>query len=390
MSLDASAAASLGTVRVVGTGLLGTSIALGLRACGVRVVLADPSPTALALARDVGAGEIDDGSVVADLVVVAAPPDVTAGVVAGELAARPGATVTDVASVKTGIVDALAAAGADLDRYVGGHPMAGRERSGPIAARADLFLGRPGWSARRRGPSSPGGRRPGLVRALGATPMTLTPRRTTRRSPSSRTCRRWRPASSPPGCGAPDTAVALAGQGLRDVTRIAGSDATLWAQILAANAEPVLGVLQQLHDDLGRVIRALTALTGTGPDDGARAALARLVEDGRAGRERIPGKHGAAPTRSRWSPCCCRTGRGRWRGSSPTSATPGSTSRSSPEHSPGQPVGLAGIWVLPRSGGSGPGPHRAGLARRRLTGNHPAPRAGPTRPGGTAPAARTR
>ena len=63
MSLDAAAAGRLGTVRVVGTGLLGASVALGLRAGGARVLLSDTSPTALALARDVGAGEVDTGEV---------------------------------------------------------------------------------------------------------------------------------------------------------------------------------------------------------------------------------------------------------------------------------------------------------------------------------------
>ena len=136
-------AAGLGPVRIVGTGLLGTSIGLKLRELGVRVLLSDPSPTSLALARDVGAGEIDPGDVPVTLVVVGAPPDVTASVVVAELARHPEATVTDVASVKAGIWAAVQAGGADLSRYVGGHPMAGRERSGPVAARADLFLGRP-------------------------------------------------------------------------------------------------------------------------------------------------------------------------------------------------------------------------------------------------------
>ena len=67
-------------MRVVGTGLLGASVGLGLSASGARVLLADVSPTALALARDLGAGTPDRrGSRRAvDLVVVAAPPDVTA------------------------------------------------------------------------------------------------------------------------------------------------------------------------------------------------------------------------------------------------------------------------------------------------------------------------
>ena len=67
----------------------------------------------------------------------------TAAVVAGELAAFPDAIVTDVASVKAGILDALRDVGADVSRYIGSHPLAGRERGGPLAARADLFAGRP-------------------------------------------------------------------------------------------------------------------------------------------------------------------------------------------------------------------------------------------------------
>src|SRR5689334_16386774 len=148
--------AGLDTVRIVGTGLLGTSIGLKLRELGVRVLLSDPSPTALALARDVGAGELDPGGVPVALVVIGAPPDVTASVVVAELARHPEATVTDVASVKAGIWAAVQQSGAEIGRYVGGHPMAGRERTGPVAARADLFLGRP-WVVCPAGPGEAGG-----------------------------------------------------------------------------------------------------------------------------------------------------------------------------------------------------------------------------------------
>jgi prephenate dehydrogenase len=74
---------------------------------------------------------------------VASAPESTAPIVARELAAFPGAFVTDVASVKAEILEQLRATGADLTRYVGGHPMAGRERGGAIAASGDLFIGRP-------------------------------------------------------------------------------------------------------------------------------------------------------------------------------------------------------------------------------------------------------
>jgi len=116
-----------GQVRVVGAGLLGTSVALGLRARGVDVILADASPTHVAIATDLGAGRPARPGDDPRLIVVAVPPDVTARVVADELAAFPEAIVTDVASVKAGILDELTGAGADVSRYIGSHPLAGRE-----------------------------------------------------------------------------------------------------------------------------------------------------------------------------------------------------------------------------------------------------------------------
>ena len=294
MSLDPAAAADLGTVRIVGTGLLGTSVGLGLSGMGVRVLLHDPSPTALALARDVGAGEPDPGGVPVDLVVVGAPPDVTAAVVTAELAAHPEAVVTDVASVK----GAIAVAMRDVrgaDRYVGGHPMAGRERSGPTAARADLFLGRPwvvcGTDRQRCEPVRM------LAIALGASPVFM---------PAAEHDEAVALISHVPQLAASlvaarlvkaaDPAVGLAGQGLRDVTRIADSDPMLWAQILSANAGPVTGVLKDLRTDLDGLITALDALAADATL-GGRAAIAQVIHNGREGRERIPGKHGEPQTR---------------------------------------------------------------------------------------------
>src|SRR5690606_22325763 len=93
----------------------------------------------------------------------------------------------------------------------------------------------------------------------------------------------------------PDAAVALAGQGIRDVTRIAASDPRLWTQILAGNAEAVRAALSHLCDELVEVIEALDTLV-EGDGVGAREVLARVVSHGNAGHARIPGKHGAAPT----------------------------------------------------------------------------------------------
>ena len=137
--------ATRGPVLVVGTGLLGTSLALALTAAGIQVQLSDSSPTSLALARDMGAGRVRaDGDAEPRMVVVATPPDVAASVVVRELDAHPGAVVTDVASVKNRVAAEVRARGGEgARRYVGSHPMAGRERSGAAAADSDLFAGRP-------------------------------------------------------------------------------------------------------------------------------------------------------------------------------------------------------------------------------------------------------
>jgi prephenate dehydrogenase len=139
----------LRTVLVVGTGLIGTSAALALRKRGVRVLLADRDPGAVRLARELGAGEEWDSaaqpSEQVDLAIVAVPP----AHVATELLALQtlGAArfYTDVASVKAEPIHRAVQLGCDLGSYVASHPLAGREKSGPGAARDDLFLGRP-WA----------------------------------------------------------------------------------------------------------------------------------------------------------------------------------------------------------------------------------------------------
>lgn len=293
--------ATTGPVRVVGTGLLGASVGLALTQHGVDVQLDDPSRTALALARDVGAGTpVDASSPPPALVVVAAPPDVTADAVGRALADHPHAVVTDVASVKGHVLAELRTSGADLSRYVGSHPMAGRERSGPSAAVPDLFLGRP-WVITDSGES----RDSALLAVrhlavdLGAVPVVMDAAEHDAavavvshvpQLASSLVAARLRDAEA--------AALGLAGQGLRDVTRLAASDPALWTSILAANAAAVRDVLVALRDDLDVVVGALDlAAAATGPEDvelGALATIARTIADGGAGAARIPGKHGGA------------------------------------------------------------------------------------------------
>jgi prephenate dehydrogenase len=297
-----AATASAGRqVRIVGTGLIGASLGIALSRVGFLVSLDDPSPTAAALARDLGAGVLAvDTEAVPDVVVVAAPPDVAADVVAAELSRWPDAVVTDAASVKGAVLTALQDRGADLSRYVGSHPMAGREKSGAMAAQGDLFEGRswvvaPGPRASARAIDTV--RK--IAEAAGSVVLIMTPDEHDAavaavshvpQIAASLVASRLRDL--------PSGAVALSGQGIRDVTRIAASDPGMWTQILAGNAPAIRGVLESLAEELDAVLVALRHLESNadGGSVGARAVLARAVAHGNTGHALIPGKHGAAPT----------------------------------------------------------------------------------------------
>jgi prephenate dehydrogenase len=87
---------------------------------------------------------------------------------------------------------------------------------------------------------------------------------------------------------APDLSLSLAGQGVRDTTRIAHSDPALWVQILGANSAPVVEVLDALAADLAEAAEALRDQDAAG----ARRLLAETILRGNVGVERLPGKHG--------------------------------------------------------------------------------------------------
>jgi len=279
-----------GTVRIVGAGLLGASIGLALRAKGVDVVLSDTSPAQLRLAIDYGAGRAAQDDDAPALIVVSVPPDVTADVIAAELAHFPDAVVTDVASVKLEPFRTLKERGVDITRYIGSHPLAGRERGGAISARADLFIGRP-WVVCRDEETRAIDL--ALVEALaldvGAMPLEMTPEE----HDSSVALTSHVPqvvASLLAGrfAKADEGTLRLAGQGVRDTTRIAASAPELWVQILGANAQPVVEILDALADDLREVSDALRAPA----EPGARRVVAEAIRQGNDGVERLPGKHG--------------------------------------------------------------------------------------------------
>jgi prephenate dehydrogenase len=289
-----------GPVVVIGTGLLGASIGLGLRGRGVPVFLSDPSPTNQAVAVDIGAGLPLGGlgSETPELVVVAAPPDVTADVVSNALADYPDSVVVDISSVKAAILAELRGRGADLSRYVGTHPMAGREKSGPVAARGELFTSMP-WVVCPSEHSSAAAVQ--VARALAADLGAIVSQFTADEHDEAVAMVSHLPqvmSSLLAGRlqGTPLHALSLAGNGLRDVTRIAASDPTLWVQILGGNARKVVEILYGVREDLNRLIGTLEDPLAPG----ARLDLAQLISEGNAGQSRIPGKHGGPPQAYSW------------------------------------------------------------------------------------------
>ncbi len=295
------ALATKGPVLIWGTGLIGTSVALALRAGYVEVYLRDTSPTSLSLAADMGAGTpvIEVGDPRPELVVVATPPDVAAECVLEALAEYPGAVVTDVASVKSSVELTVEQQGTEteLPRYVGSHPMAGRSRSGASYAVADLFYGQP-WVIVPTPKSDPAAVLTvrNLAVDLGAIPIDMEPEDHDRavayvshvpQLVSSLLAGRLLEADS--------HALDLAGQGLRDTTRIAASDPRLWTAIIAGNAEPIARILDDLGDDMTHLTERLRRYTEGQP--GAVAAISEVMTAGNRGRSRIPGKHGGAQRR---------------------------------------------------------------------------------------------
>jgi prephenate dehydrogenase len=276
---------SLPPTLVVGCGLIGTSVALALREHGIDVHLDDRDPDHLAAAVERGAGSADPVHDPA-LVVVAVPPRATAAAVREALETYPAAVVTDVASVK-GSVAREVAGGAGLDRYVGSHPMAGSERSGPLAASARLFEGRP-WVITPAADATDAAVR--LVEEvavmLGAVP-TVMDADTHDRAVAlvSHVPQVLSTLTAARLVDAPPAHLALAGQGLRDVTRVAGSDPALWRDIITTNAEEIGAVLSAVRDDLDTLIDALRD----------RDVVGGVLEAGRVGTRAIPGKHGGEP-----------------------------------------------------------------------------------------------
>lgn len=282
---------------VVGTGLIGTSVALALTGRGVDTYLLDRDPEAALTAAGTGAGTAGRPGSAVDLAVIAVPPRHTAAVLAEAQQSGLARYFTDVASVKAGPLREAAERDCDLTRYVGGHPMAGSERSGPLAARADLFHGKP-WVLTPSAHSSDEAVRSvlELVDACGARPQLMAhaehDRAVALTSHAPHLVSSLLAARLLDG---DESQLRVAGQGLRDTTRIAGGDSGLWSDILGSNAAAVADVLTELALDLHVVLEALRDLGDDDPQARRRGSteLTAALVRGARGHSRIPARRPA-------------------------------------------------------------------------------------------------
>ncbi|NNG19142.1 prephenate dehydrogenase [Naumannella sp. ID2617S] len=279
----------LGPVLVIGAGLVGASIGCALTAAGVEVHLRDAIPSHAQVAAGLGAGSaepVDPEQV--ELVIVAVPPRALAPVVSAALDEFANAVVTDVGSVKGTVLSELSARGLELRRYVGSHPMAGSHLAGPVTARADLFTDRT-WVVTPHDTATPGSVATvtELAELCGASVVQMPAAEHDLAVAAVSHLPHAVSALVAAGLTEVDPAhLALAGQGVRDVTRIAGGDPALWDQILSANAPAVAAQLATLAERLEELSRRLSV----------RQPVTDLLEQGVAGTREIPGKHGRAAT----------------------------------------------------------------------------------------------
>jgi prephenate dehydrogenase len=275
-----------GPIKVIGCGLIGTSIALRLKEDGLELILADSNKKNLDLASDL----LGAKGVSADpaLILIAVPPEQVFEVAKGEFAKHPKATFIDVSGIKSKLMNDVDGFPELSQNYVSVHPMAGRETSGPQSARSDLFKSR-AWiiskSAKSSSESVAVARELGLL--LGSTIYELDA--DTHDSVIASISHLPQILSSALGAslsGVGADELNLAGQGLRDVSRLADSDPDLWCGLLIGNSKEILPKISEVINRLSNLAAAL--------EKNDQSSVIEFLTEGREGRNRIPGKHGLA------------------------------------------------------------------------------------------------
>ena len=273
----------INSVRIIGSGLIGTSIALALSGRGISIQMLDKDPKAQKLATDlVGGKDLEDP----DLIIVSASIDQNLTLIIDALKENPRSIVMDVASVKSNLLPEVAKLSGNTSNFISTHPMAGREVSGAQSARSDLFQGR-AWIGISSNQTSERAKNylDQLVGVCGASLYWLSAQ------DHDETMAAISHLPQILSTGLAYTldkegvnSLNLAGQGLRDVLRLAGSNPKLWSELLVANKEALKKYLQSINATIELITESLV--------NSDLKMLEEIFTVGNKIYSSIPGKHG--------------------------------------------------------------------------------------------------
>ena len=256
---------------LIGIGLIASSIARAAREHGLAETIVCASPDADHRREAVALGLVeeafaDNAEAVrgADLVILCTPPGVM-GDVAREIAAdlAEGVILSDVGSVKQGVIDAVAPHLPDHVRFVPAHPIAGTENSGPAAGFASLFRGR--WcvvTPNGHADAESVARLSAFWTAMGAEVEEMDARHhdqvlaITSHIPHLIAYNIVGTADDLETVTKSEV-IKFSAAGFRDFTRIAASDPTMWRDVFLNNREAVLEMLARFSEDLASLQRAI-------------------------------------------------------------------------------------------------------------------------------------
>lgn len=272
---------------VIGAGLIGTSIALGAKRIGSEVELIDADGRAEALANDLASGQkVRDP----DLVVVATPTTALKAVIERFKNIYPKSTFIDIGSTKTKVELDVKENLEFAKRFCPTHPMAGRELDGAEAAQSDLFEGK-SWIITPLAVTSENSKALArkLIESLGARVIEMSVAdHDAAVATISHLPQIISSLLAAQLIGKPTEYLALAGSGVLDTTRIAGSNPDLWREILNLNKDALLPLLKNFQKDLSTLIETFD--------------VERVLNEGRKGRQSLPGKHRSASRNYQYLP----------------------------------------------------------------------------------------
>jgi prephenate dehydrogenase len=271
-------------IRIVGAGLIGTSVGLRLKAVGAAIEIVDSDPIAMKLSADLVKSQ---PLTQPDLIIVAVPISVNTETVIDQINRNPQSIVCDFASVKSDLLLEVDKLSAHPQNFFSLHPMAGREINGAENARSDLFEGR-AWIGIADSFKNTKNKEMAqyLVQICGGTLYFLNSKQ--HDDLVAKISHIPQIASSLIAGtldNMPSENLNLAGQGLRDLTRLARADASLWSEILAENHGSIAPLIDEIIDNLNKVKQSIVNRNLTDLTD--------FISAGNRGVSKIPGKHGA-------------------------------------------------------------------------------------------------